>query len=129
MKVYDRGEQWKKNATCRGMGTELFFDKDSLAECKKICAVCPVKTECLEYGLFHGSHGIWGGVSAMARCKINVDKRFVCAAGHDCRWNERLVCYQCVNERVVDLDDDEFVGDFRDIRFWNISYGATKYDL
>ena len=129
MKVYDRGEEWKKYAACRGMGTELFFDQNSSWQCKKVCSVCPVKAECLEYGLFHSSHGIWGGLSSKERYQISVDKRFLCPQGHDCRWNPRLVCYRCVSERVVVEVDDGFERDFRDVRFWNVSYGATKYDL
>jgi WhiB family transcriptional regulator, redox-sensing transcriptional regulator len=32
---------------------------------KAICAVCPIRAECLEYALGHPArHGIWGGLNA-----------------------------------------------------------------
>lgn len=38
------------------------------ARAKKVCAACPVATECLEHALRAGEvHGIWGGLNEVER--------------------------------------------------------------
>ena len=35
---------------------------------KSICAICPVRVECLEYAIrIRESHGIWGGLNELDR--------------------------------------------------------------
>ena len=34
---------------------------------KELCAICPVRIECLEYALDHNEWGVWGGTSEMER--------------------------------------------------------------
>ena len=42
-----------------------------LNRAKRICAVCPVRIECLEYALEAGEqHGVWGGTSERERRRI-----------------------------------------------------------
>lgn len=45
---------------------------------KSICARCPVKPECLVYGMSgeHGAWGVWGGTTPNERRKIRRLKRF-----------------------------------------------------
>lgn len=62
---------WTLSAACRGMPTEWWFpdvgvpgiQKVNFDKAKAICASCPVKEACLEYGMETGSMGLWGGVT------------------------------------------------------------------
>lgn len=73
---WEYGWQWQ--AACRGEDTVLFFPpnhvepkEERLARerrAKAICAVCPVRMECLEYALrIREPHGIWGGLNELER--------------------------------------------------------------
>ena len=51
-------------ALCADMGTELFFsdDLDDIAEAKRLCLACPMRTACLDGAVERGEqYGIWGG--------------------------------------------------------------------
>jgi len=37
---------------------------------KAVCKICPIKTECLSYALYHEGHGIWGGKTERERNAI-----------------------------------------------------------
>jgi WhiB family redox-sensing transcriptional regulator len=74
--TWEYGWQWR--AACRGEDTGLFFppshfelkDEKLTRErrAKAICAVCPVRPECLEYAVrTKESHGIWGGLNELER--------------------------------------------------------------
>ena len=74
--TWEYGWQWR--AACRGEDTGLFFppshfelkDEKLTRErrAKAICAVCPVRPECLEYAVrTKESHGIWGGLKELER--------------------------------------------------------------
>ena len=74
--TWEYGWQWR--AACRGEDTALFFppshfelkDEKLTRErrAKAICAVCPVRPECLEYAVrTKESHGIWGGLNELER--------------------------------------------------------------
>jgi WhiB family redox-sensing transcriptional regulator len=68
---------WRKQAACVGK-QEFFFNdfKGSLVrEAKKICGQCPVKAQCLEYGLTHIEYGIWGGYTANERKRMRRVRR------------------------------------------------------
>ena len=68
---------WEAHAACQGDVAMLFFAPDGergpereLREeaAKAFCAACPVRRQCLEFGLSAGIRdGIWGGVSAEER--------------------------------------------------------------
>jgi WhiB family redox-sensing transcriptional regulator len=69
---------WQLRAACRGPKSELFFpptyperkeDRDEREQqAKAICAVCPVRHECLEFALhIREPHGIWGGLTEAER--------------------------------------------------------------
>jgi len=62
------------NAKCRGIDTELFYpprDKFSREEeqyfSERLCGGCPAREACLEWGMVHERHGIWGGLTAFRR--------------------------------------------------------------
>lgn len=62
---------WQERAACRGIGSALFFGPDGERgrdravrerEAMKICAGCPVRTDCLEHALrTPEDFGVWGG--------------------------------------------------------------------
>ena len=73
---WEYGWQWR--AACRGEDSGLFFppgEWESREErqarerkAKSICAVCPVRIECLEYAIrIREPHGIWGGLNEIER--------------------------------------------------------------
>ncbi len=55
--------------------------KTNVREAKKICAGCPVKEQCLEYGLTHVEYGVWGGLTANERRTLNRKRRAEAASG------------------------------------------------
>ncbi len=63
---------WVEEALCAQTDPEMFFpDKGSSnTAAKKICAQCPVITECLDWALRHQEIGIWGGQSANQRKEL-----------------------------------------------------------
>ena len=58
---------WYHLAICRGMDTNLFYDKyeSDINIAKSIdgaCLSCPVSKMCYEAGVENDEHGIWGGI-------------------------------------------------------------------
>ena len=69
----NNGTEWMADANCRDTNPEVFFPSDGLGvkEAQKICSVCEVALECLEYALEnHIDHGVWGGKSERERRRI-----------------------------------------------------------
>jgi len=73
---WEYGWQWR--AACRGEDSGLFFPPGELEnkdqrlarerKAKGICAICPVRIECLEYAVrIREPHGIWGGLTELER--------------------------------------------------------------
>ena len=61
---------WRYQAACRGANLNLSFPGrgESAEPARRICARCPVREPCLDYGLRHGiTHGIWGGLAERDR--------------------------------------------------------------
>lgn len=55
---------WEAQARCRGMSTGSFFsdDIDDIADAKRVCLTCPVRTNCLDTAVQRGEQfGVWGG--------------------------------------------------------------------
>lgn len=79
---------WLEHAVCRGKNPRLWFPLElktsgpefspqgmrDAAEAKSYCRECPVRTECLEYGLYEES-GIYGGRTARERRAIVKSRR------------------------------------------------------
>jgi Transcription factor WhiB len=58
------------DAACHGADPELFFPEPGKPDhqAKAICAVCPVRAECLATALANGErYGVWGGVNLETR--------------------------------------------------------------
>ncbi len=69
---------WHENAACSGLGNELFYPVRQAAAAKAVCALCPVKEQCLEAGL-EDKFGIWGGTTERARRKLRRERRLACS--------------------------------------------------
>lgn len=66
-------EPWRAQAACEGAGPDLFFPPDaderlvatttwSPEPAQAVCAVCPVRRECLEWAVAtRQPDGVWGG--------------------------------------------------------------------
>jgi WhiB family redox-sensing transcriptional regulator len=62
---------WREHAECRHASPELFFPIGTtgpavteIEEAKRVCAVCPVQPQCLEFALrTRQEFGIWGGTT------------------------------------------------------------------
>ena len=64
---------WMLHARCRGAAPTEFFPSDGIGVevAQRVCATCPVQSECLEYALEHRiEHGVWGGASERERRRI-----------------------------------------------------------
>lgn len=76
----DKRWDWRDDAQCREIGTDLFYPNDgdrwTALMAKGLCVRCPVRHECLEFALETCEpEGIWGGMSprermAMRRAKV-----------------------------------------------------------
>ena len=65
--------QWMDDALCREIGGELFFieeNPNAWREAKKVCSLCKVQYECLEYALGMDVDGVWGGTTKKERMKL-----------------------------------------------------------
>jgi WhiB family transcriptional regulator, redox-sensing transcriptional regulator len=66
---------WRDEAACRHVAPELFFPIGTtgaaiveIEEAKRVCAVCPVQSQCLEFALrTRQEFGIWGGTTEEER--------------------------------------------------------------
>lgn len=64
---------WMGAGSCRMYPPSMFFPSDGVGvdKARKICADCPVKTECLDHALENRiEHGVWGGCSERERRRI-----------------------------------------------------------
>lgn len=64
---------WRDSALCAQVGGDEFYpDKGGTTlHAKRVCAACPVRTECLHHALTnHEEHGVWGGLAPRERKKL-----------------------------------------------------------
>lgn len=77
-RLFGGDEPWMDAALCRRVGEpDDWYEADGLSgrgagrrnnETARVCAICPVRAQCLEYALEHNErYGIWGGMSAYQR--------------------------------------------------------------
>ena len=63
--------EWLREGICVQMDPELWFPEvgGSGAEAKRICRLCPVRRDCLDYALSQPEvlMGVWGGLTADER--------------------------------------------------------------
>ncbi len=74
----DLALDWQENAAClHHAGRVDFFPArgESVRDAKAVCAVCPVKNECLDFALrLKVAHGVWGGLSERERRNLRRDR-------------------------------------------------------
>lgn len=73
------GGDWRSEAACRGMDSEIFFPagEDNLGrhldvyemapEAVFVCGTCPVMQECRDEAILFGEVGVWGGTGTEQR--------------------------------------------------------------
>lgn len=68
---------WMKDAVCRDENPELFFPHErsvaGIEAAKKVCELCPVQTECLDFALadpLNSAFGVWGNKDQNERREI-----------------------------------------------------------
>ena len=77
-------ENWRMQAECWGMNPELFFPLPGpeiiVPVVAEACGRCPVRNECLDFGM-HEPAGIWGGLTSRQRRRLSrsKDRRWVAA--------------------------------------------------
>lgn len=77
--------EWMSRALCLEVDSDLFFPNpaEHPAEALKVCSLCPVQAECLDYALANDERfGVWGGLTAYQRVRVRrTDSR--CARCHE----------------------------------------------
>lgn len=85
-----RPQEWMRQAACKGHpNPDLWFPDvgDMGFQAKRICADCPVREECAEFGKSE-QYGIWGGLGYKSRQpqrrgpRIREVKGPMCGYGH-----------------------------------------------
>ncbi|GAA5213643.1 WhiB family transcriptional regulator [Streptomyces thinghirensis] len=64
---------WQEEALCAQTGADFFFPEpgSSVRDAKRICALCPIRSACLEYALSNDERfGVWGGLSEKERLAL-----------------------------------------------------------
>lgn len=68
-----RNLDWKADAACRDLDTDLFFPENDAAAgpALAVCASCPVRAACLDFALRTRQHdGVWGGLTESERRRV-----------------------------------------------------------
>lgn len=72
---------WMAEGACAGSSHDGWFSDDqgdagtrTYATAQRICASCPVKEPCLEWGVTHDEFGIWGGMGRRARRAVRLGR-------------------------------------------------------
>ena len=72
---------WRDDALCADADPEAWFpeeDNGAPTEARRICAMCPVRAECLEFAMDNhriASYGIWAGTSEYARRRLRRERK------------------------------------------------------
>jgi WhiB family redox-sensing transcriptional regulator len=70
-------EDWQLWALCREVDPEAFFPEqgESARDAKRVCGLCEVRAECLEYALANDERfGIWGGLTEREMRRLKKDR-------------------------------------------------------
>ena len=82
--IYKNDDQlWVDQALCRGMDTAMFFPErginyNKIKEIKRMCKVCPVRTQCFELAMEQENDncGIFGGTTPLERRRIRAERSY-----------------------------------------------------
>ncbi|MEB3031767.1 WhiB family transcriptional regulator [[Mycobacterium] nativiensis] len=78
----DAREHWSERSLCRQIDADVFFPErddadptpraEKVATAKAICALCPVRDECLQAALDNDEEfGVWGGLTKAERNRLH----------------------------------------------------------
>ena len=98
--MIDRQDEWRTRAACKGLPVEWWFtergDFTNVKRAQRVCADCPVRTDCFNYGLTNSpAVGMYGGKSMYnARKGAVAPVRFClwCGDSYKGRANTALYC-------------------------------------
>lgn len=68
---------WHEQALCAQTDPEAWYVEGGgdTRPAKRICARCPVRTECLDWALAHDErYGVWGGMGPRERARIRRER-------------------------------------------------------
>jgi WhiB family redox-sensing transcriptional regulator len=68
---------WMADAACKGHDINLFFPQrgSSAAKANRICATCPVSSQCGNYAIDQGIRfGVWGATSERQRGRVRRER-------------------------------------------------------
>lgn len=73
----DRDTRWMRDAACKGSNPDLFFPTtgEDPRPAQRICATCPVKEQCADYGIGE-EMGIYGGLTGKQRERLRRQHEF-----------------------------------------------------
>lgn len=77
--ILPKPQPWMASALCAQVDPDAWYPEKggSIREAKRICGLCPVKAECLEYALdLDDRFGVYGGLSERERRRIRGPKPF-----------------------------------------------------
>jgi WhiB family transcriptional regulator, redox-sensing transcriptional regulator len=68
---------WQEHGLCIGADPEIFFPShgDAGMHARRICAICAVRADCLEYATRADEYGIWGGLDQSQRQSLRRRQR------------------------------------------------------
>lgn len=74
-----RDVEWQDLGICAGMHHDYFFeiyesDPATATQIDEMCASCPVKRDCLSFGLDNKEEGVWGGVYLNGKGGVDANK-------------------------------------------------------
>lgn len=82
--------KWQESALCAQSDPEAWFPEKggSVKEAKRICGLCPVREECLQFALDNNERfGVYGGLSERERRKLQTQPDY--RAGREGGWVQR----------------------------------------
>jgi hypothetical protein len=83
--------EWPGRGLCVGENPDAFFPShgDPGTEARRICGICSVLADCLEYAIEADEHGIWGGLDKDERRNLRRRRRRLAAGILDRATGER----------------------------------------
>jgi WhiB family redox-sensing transcriptional regulator len=108
--LLDLPGDWRHQARCGDRRDDLFFPtgttgpaEDQIREAKAICALCPVREDCLEWALDTGQDfGIWGGLTEEERRAIRRGRPMrMPRHGSAYRYDQGCRCKPCTSAKTA----------------------------
>lgn len=95
---------WRDRAVCRGLYNLMFpgrGENHDVTAAKALCAICPVRSECLEHAMAESEMvGIWGGLSERERRRLRAERAK--RIGHAVLAERNQAAEQPVARRVIE---------------------------